>query len=234
VAPTSKMLSAPLQYLSVQSVLQASKMIWPQRRSFHGSAGKRKNDSHVSGLSHVSKSNQPTMVDVADKRVTKRTATASTTIILPPNVAKLLVSTDDNESSSHSQLELHSAKGPVIATAIVAGTMAVKQTSNMIPFCHPLPVEGCKIHVRSATVYHSPVTKVSAESASIPIKVPALIVECTVKVTHKTGVEMEALAGASATALTIYDMCKALSHDIIIAETRLISKSGGKSDYSHK
>lgn len=101
----------------------------------------------------------------------------------------------------------------MLSTAIIAGTMAVKNTSQLIPFCHPLPIEKCDIH-----------TTFDSESDSI-------IVDCIVSATHKTGVEMEALTGASMTSLCIYDMCKALSHDMVITETRLISKSGGKSDF---
>ena len=95
-------------------------------------------------------------------------------------------------------------------TAIIAGTMAAKRTHELIPFCHPLGIESCKL--------------------AIDMDGDDAIVRCTVSVHHKTGVEMEALTGASVAALTIYDMCKALSHDIVIAETRLVEKRGGKSD----
>lgn len=103
-----------------------------------------------------------------------------------------------------------SAKGPVFHTAIIAGTMAAKRTHELIPFCHPLGIEKCNV--------------------SIEMEQDEAVVTCTVAVHHKTGVEMEALTGASVAALTIYDMCKALSHDIVIADTRLIEKRGGKSD----
>jgi cyclic pyranopterin phosphate synthase len=106
---------------------------------------------------------------------------------------------------------LRSAKGPVFDTAIVAGVMAAKRTHELVPFCHPLGIERCDI-----------VIELDGDTA---------VIRCTVGVHHKTGVEMEALTGASIAALTIYDMCKALSHDIVIAETRLISKDGGKSAY---
>jgi cyclic pyranopterin monophosphate synthase len=106
---------------------------------------------------------------------------------------------------------LRSAKGPVFDTAIVAGVMAAKRTHELVPFCHPLSIESCDI-----------VIKLEDDTA---------VIRCTVGVHHKTGVEMEALTGASVAALTIYDMCKALSHDIVIAETRLLSKDGGKSAY---
>jgi cyclic pyranopterin phosphate synthase len=91
--------------------------------------------------------------------------------------------------------------------------MAVKRTSDLIPLCHPLPIEGCEITI-----------EVDERNR--------IVVECWVHVHHKTGVEMEALVGASVAALTIYDMCKSISHDIRIEETRLIAKTGGKSDVS--
>jgi cyclic pyranopterin monophosphate synthase len=106
----------------------------------------------------------------------------------------------------------HSAKGPIFQTAIIAGTMAAKRTHELIPFCHPLGIEKCTV--------------------SISMEDNEAIVRCTVSVHHKTGVEMEALTGASVAALTIYDMCKALSHEIVIAETRLLEKHGGKSDFN--
>jgi len=104
-----------------------------------------------------------------------------------------------------------SPKGPVFDTAIVAGVMGAKRTHELIPFCHPLGIESCQI--------------------VIELIGDAAVVRCTVSVHHKTGVEMEALTGASIAALTIYDMCKALSHDIVISDTRLIAKDGGKSAY---
>jgi cyclic pyranopterin phosphate synthase len=107
---------------------------------------------------------------------------------------------------------LRSAKGPVFDTAIVAGVMGAKRTHELIPFCHPLAIESCTI--------------------VIDLDGDAAVIRCTVSVHHKTGVEMEALTGASIAALTLYDMCKALSHDIVIGETRLISKDGGKSGFS--
>ncbi|MBT8101047.1 MAG: cyclic pyranopterin monophosphate synthase MoaC, partial [Gammaproteobacteria bacterium] len=107
--------------------------------------------------------------------------------------------------------EINSKKGPVFATAIIAGVMAAKKTHELIPFCHPLGLEKCDISIR-----------LDGNKAKV---------RCRCKVRHKTGVEMEALTGASVAALTIYDMCKALSHDIVISDTRLLSKSGGKQDF---
>ena len=157
-------------------------------------------------LSHVDAQNNPTMVDVSQKSVTQRTATARSTVTLGETVWEQLKPT--SESS-----EIYSKKGPVFQTAIIAGTMAVKKTSELIPFCHPLAIEKCTISI-------------------VPIDNYEVLVECTVAVSGKTGVEMEALTGASVAALSIYDMCKALSHNIIIRETRLVEKKGGKSDFT--
>lgn len=142
------------------------------------------------------------MVDVGDKAVTRRTATARSIVNLP---AEVLAALDGDEIASR--------KGPVFATAIIAGVMAAKKTHELIPFCHPLGLDSCKI--------------------SIAVAGAQAIIECRCRVQHKTGVEMEALTGASVAALTIYDMCKALSHDIVIGETRLIEKTGGKQDFTH-
>ena len=152
-------------------------------------------------FSHIDKRNQPTMVDVADKEVSERFAHAVSRVLLPLEVRQAI------EGG-----ELRTPKGPVFQTAIVAGTMAAKRTHELIPFCHPLGLESCKISI-----------ELDGSGAAV--------IDCRVRVTHKTGVEMEALTGASVAALTIYDMCKALSHSIVISETRLIAKSGGKSDY---
>jgi cyclic pyranopterin phosphate synthase len=109
---------------------------------------------------------------------------------------------------------LRSSKGPIFDTAIVAGVMGAKRTHELIPFCHPLGIENCRI--------------------VIDMDGDAALIRCTVSVHHKTGVEMEALTGASIAALTVYDMCKALSHDIVISDLRLIAKQGGKSVYSRE
>jgi len=156
----------------------------------------------MSKLSHIDERNRPTMVDVSDKTATQRTAHARTIMHLP---AEVVAELDGDEISTK--------KGPVFATAIIAGVMAAKRTHELIPFCHPLGLENCKITI-----------DVSGSDA---------IIDCHCKVHHKTGVEMEALTGASVAALTVYDMCKALSHDIVIGETRLIAKTGGKKDFQH-
>ncbi len=155
----------------------------------------------MSDLTHIDKQGKPTMVDVGDKSITKRTATASCMVSFPPEVF-----------SNLQQMGFVSKKGPIIDTAIIAGTMAVKSTHMAIPFCHPLMINGCKIDI---------------ETIDLGFKVWA-----TVHTEGKTGVEMEALHGASLAALTIYDMCKALSHEIVISDLKLVEKRGGKSDYT--
>jgi cyclic pyranopterin phosphate synthase len=154
----------------------------------------------LSKLSHVDEQNRPTMVDVSEKCVSVREAHARSVVYLPTAVLDEL----NGE-------EIATKKGPVFATAIIAGVMAAKKTHELIPFCHPLGLDNCKI--------------------SIIVDGDSAVIDCRCKVTHKTGVEMEALTGASVAALTIYDMCKALSHDIVIGDTRLMSKTGGKQDY---
>lgn len=153
----------------------------------------------MADFSHVDGEGRPTMVDVGDKAVTQRFATAETRVRFPAEVASAL-----RDSSFATK------KGPVFHTAIVAGVMAAKRTHELIPFCHPLGLERCDV--------------------TIDMQGDEAIVRCTVGVHHRTGVEMEALTGASIAALTVYDMCKALSHSIVIAETRLVSKQGGKRD----
>lgn len=155
----------------------------------------------MSELSHIDKANQPTMVDVSRKAPGDREAHARAFVEFPPDVAARF----DNG-------DIETAKGPVFSTAIVAGVMAAKRTHELIPFCHPLGLDNCKITIDLD-------------------KDGRAQIDCHCKVHHRTGVEMEALTGASIAALTVYDMCKALSHDIIIRETRLISKTGGKKDF---
>lgn len=151
-------------------------------------------------LTHIDAAQRPAMVDIGDKQVTARTATAQSSVVFPPHVATHL-----REAS------LRVAKGAVIDTAIIAGTMAVKRTHDLIPFCHPLPIHG----IAFAIDWQDDTT---------------LRIDCAVRTEHRTGVEMEALTGASIAALTVYDMCKALSHEIVIRDTRLVGKRGGKRD----
>jgi cyclic pyranopterin phosphate synthase len=143
------------------------------------------------------------MVDVSQKLATARVAHARSVVEFPALVAARFADGD-----------IATAKGPVFATAIVAGIMGAKKTHELIPFCHPIGLDDCSITIALSTGNRA-------------------VVDCICKVHHRTGVEMEALTGASVAALTIYDMCKALSHEITIRETRLISKTGGKEDYRH-
>lgn len=143
----------------------------------------------------------PALVDVGDKQVTKRVAKAQSIVVLGAEIIRHFTGSD-----------IQTKKGPVFQTAIIAGTMAAKKTSDLIPLCHPLALENCKIDI--SVNEHDEV-----------------VINCTVSITSKTGVEMEALTGASVAALTIYDMCKAFSHNIVIKETRLLEKTGGKSDF---
>ena len=154
-------------------------------------------------FSHLDAEHRPTMVDVSEKTAGKRTATAEARVRFPKDVAAAL-----RESG------LRSAKGPIFDTAIVAGVMAAKRTHELIPFCHPLGIENCRI--------------------VIDLQEDIAVIRCSVTVHHKTGVEMEALTGASVAALTVYDMCKALSHDIVISDVKLIEKEGGKSGFLRK
>lgn len=152
-------------------------------------------------FSHLDKTGKASMVDVSAKAVTHRTATARSIIYLPAEVLKQL-----------SDGDLQTKKGSVFQTAIIAGIMAAKKTGDLIPLCHPLGLDNCNINIQLNDQQE-------------------VVIDCTATITAKTGIEMEALVGASIAALTIYDMCKALSHDIVIKETRLIEKTGGKRDF---
>ena len=154
-------------------------------------------------LSHTGTDGNPKMVDVSEKKPTKRIAKAQAVV----NVGKEILALIKDQ-------ELKTKKGPVFQTAIVAGVMGAKQTSSLIPLCHPIGMEDCQI--------------------SIKVVEDKIVINSTATVYSKTGVEMEALTAASVAALTIYDMCKAISHDIIIEEIKLMEKSGGKSDFKRK
>ena len=151
-------------------------------------------------LTHLDAKGRPTMVDVSGKPATAREATAECRVRFPADVADQLRANG-----------LRAKKGGIVDTAIIAGTMAVKRTHELIPFCHPLPIDGIRIGVD----WHGE---------------RELRVECTVRTVYRTGVEMEALTGATVAALTVYDMCKALSHAIVIGPAKLVSKRGGKRD----
>jgi cyclic pyranopterin phosphate synthase len=154
-------------------------------------------------LTHVDAGGRPAMVDVGDKAVTVRTARARAKVQFPADVLS------DRQVGS----ELRTKKGPVFETAIIAGVMAAKRTHELIPFCHQIPLEDCQVSVDWGAA-------------------DEVVIECAVRATHKTGVEMEALTGASVAALTVYDMCKALSHGIRVSELELVAKSGGRHDYA--
>ena len=151
-------------------------------------------------FSHVSKEGMPQMVDVSAKNSTLRKAMA-TAVINPGSVILGHLRGD----------EIHTKKGPVFQTAIIAGVMGAKKTSELIPFCNPLSLEDCQIRIN--------------------VKGERIVIESEVTITGKTGVEMEALTAVTVAALTVYDMCKALSHEIIIEEVRLQQKTGGKKDF---
>lgn len=158
----------------------------------------------MSNLTHIDDTGQAVMVDVGGKLPTHRTAIAQCIVHLPNAVFSLLQGN-----------ELHTPKGAVFQTAIIAGIMAAKRTGDLIPLCHPLGLENCRIEIKA-------------------IHKNELLILCTASITAKTGVEMEALTGASIAALTIYDMCKAISHDIVIKELQLVEKTGGKNDFKRK
>lgn len=152
-------------------------------------------------LTHLDDSNQPLMVDVSAKAETVRTATASCLVKIGREILSRM---EDGE--------LKNKKGPVLHTAILAGICGTKKTSELIPLCHPLPLDSAKIQITPHDEDH-------------------LLVTSTARTTGKTGVEMEALTGASTAALTLYDMCKAANPAIVISDLKLRKKTGGKSDY---
>jgi len=151
-------------------------------------------------FTHIDSSGNPTMVDVSEKKITKRTAKAQATVNVGHEIISLITGN-----------ELITKKGPVFQTAIIAGVMGAKNTAGLIPFCHPLGLEDCQI--------------------TIQVKGKKIVIDSSATITSRTGVEMEALTAASIAALTVYDMCKALSHNIIIEEIKLMAKTGGKKDF---
>lgn len=155
----------------------------------------------ATALSHVDAAGLPAMVDVSGKPESVRVALAECRVRFPRAVADTLRAQ-----------AMQTAKGSVLATAVIAGTQAVKQTSALIPFCHPLPIDACRFAIDWAG--------------------PQLLrIVCRVRSCHRTGVEMEALTGATVAALAVYDMCKALSQRIVIGPARVLGKRGGKHDF---
>lgn len=151
-------------------------------------------------LSHISAAGNPSMVNVSEKKSTLRTARARATV----NVGKEIL-------SMLSGKDIIMKKGPVFQTAIIAGVMGAKRTSDLIPLCHPIGLDDCQVE--------------------ITVKGGKVIIETSATTVGKTGVEMEALTAASVAALTVYDMCKAMSHAIVIESVMLVEKRGGKSDF---
>lgn len=154
-------------------------------------------------LTHVNKQGNAKMVDVTDKYITKRNAIASATVIMKPETLKRILNGGIK-------------KGDVLQVAQVAGIMACKNTSNLIPMCHPLPLSSINIEY------------------SHDLEKGELYIKANVSVEAKTGVEMESLTAVSVTALTIYDMCKAIDKDMVITDVKLLEKTGGKSTYRRK
>ena len=155
-------------------------------------------------LSHIDEENKPQMVDISAKNKSNRIAHAQSIVIFPKDLADRFKDGD-----------IKTKKGPVFSTAIIAGVMAAKKTHDLIPFCHPIGMDDCQITIEMDKNGNAKI-------------------DCMCKIIHRTGIEMEAMVGASVAALTIYDMLKAVSHEITIESTRLISKSGGKENFNAK
>ncbi len=149
-------------------------------------------------FSHFDKNGNAVMVDVSNKTPTFRTAAATGYIAVGPEIMAAVT-------------EGNIKKGDVLGVARVAGIMGVKQTSSLIPMCHPLPIQKCTVDFQ-----------LDQENSRIHVY-------CTVKTEGKTGVEMEALTGVQVTLLTIYDMCKAIDKHMVMSEIHLVEKTGGKS-----
>ena len=158
-------------------------------------------------LAHTYENGQAKMVQVTDKAITRRCAGAEGYILITEDIA-------------HAIRENTLKKGDVFSVARIAGIMAVKKTSDLIPLCHPLMVTGIQVDF-------------ALFGAGEKYDVPAIRAVCRVEMEGKTGVEMEALTGVNVSLLTIYDMCKALSKEMVMTDIRLLEKSGGKSGDYH-
>ena len=158
-------------------------------------------------LTHTDENGQAKMVQVTDKAITRRCAGAEGYILITEDIA-------------HAIRENTLKKGDVFSVARIAGIMAVKKTSDLIPLCHPLMVTGIQVDF-------------ALSGAGEKYDVPAIRAVCRVEMEGKTGVEMEALTGVNVSLLTIYDMCKALSKEMVMTDIRLLEKSGGKSGDYH-
>ena len=160
--------------------------------------------TNQTALSHLDSDGDITMVDVSGKTATTREACAFGQVVFPADIYQQIKAADGMTK-----------KGSITQTAHIAGIMAAKRTHDLIPLCHPLPLDKIGLAFEYDDSQNS------------------ITVTATVKVSHKTGVEMEALTAVSVACLTIYDMTKAISHDIIINNIHLMNKTGGKSDYQH-
>lgn len=149
-------------------------------------------------LSHIDEKGNARMVDVSQKSITSREAVASGRVYMKPETLKLIV-------------EGNMPKGDVLSTARIAGIMAAKRTSELIPMCHQVPLDEVKLELLH-----------NQQKSCIDIR-------ATARCSWKTGVEMEALTAASAAGLTIYDMCKAVDKEMVIGDIKLLRKTGGKS-----
>lgn len=173
-------------------------------------------DPESSGLTHLDEQGAARMVDVTDKAVTDRVARAAVRIWMQPETLRLIA-------------EGNLPKGDVLAAARLAGIMAAKRTSDLIPLCHPLPLSSVEVSFRfieDASVppsLHSPLSILHSPLSAVEI-------ETRVRVSGKTGVEMEALMAGAIAALTLYDMCKAVDKAMVITDLRLLEKRGGRSD----
>ena len=152
-------------------------------------------------FTHINSTGNPQMVDISSKSESKRSAIAESRVKLTKELVNLFEGDD-----------ISTKKGPVFTTAIIAGVMGAKKTHELIPMCHPIALENCSITISLNDTGEA-------------------IIRCKTEITAKTGVEMEALTGATIAALTIYDMCKSVSKGLVIGDTKLISKTGGKTDF---
>ena len=173
-------------------------------------------DPTSGGLTHLDEKGAARMVDVTDKAVTDRVARAAARVWMQPETLRLIA-------------EGNLPKGDVLAAARLAGIMAAKRTADLIPLCHPLPLSSVEVSfhlVEEASVlpsFHAPPSIFHSPLSAVEI-------ETRVRVSGKTGVEMEALTAAAVAALTLYDMCKAVDKAMVITDLRLLEKRGGQSD----
>ncbi|VEU35721.1 unnamed protein product [Pseudo-nitzschia multistriata] len=225
-APDPAEMRAVLEGVAHARRAEVNPSLQPQAAASEGGAGRSsgipppgchddRHEDHHGSFTHLSGDGTSIhMVDVGAKAVTTRTARARSEVWLPPSVVEALGVGNASDS------ELVGPKGPIFATARIAGIMAAKKTSDLVPLCHPLPLDQVELDIGLSGGH--------AGASGLPPGGRVVRIDCTCRVTHKTGVEMEALVGATTAALTIYDMTKAVSHSIRILDTRLVGKTGGK------